>query len=255
MLLLLLACTGPDTKTDDSTPDSATDTQPVVDSSPCPTETASMSGTVITLDGQPLEGARVNLCRTFCDSFETLADGRFEYVDFEAGPCTHAFDVVDVTGENMTPLSVVHAEDGENRTDVMVVMMPPEATLAIPPTAAEELDLCGVHVTMATSDLELPFGEDGDVASCSRPSPQLWMPWDDLPGEAIAVWYLAPFDAKGALPFWIENDLGLEDGTYQAWAADYDHQNWASAGTLTVAGDRIDSDGTLPLLSTLVITN
>ena len=47
--------------------------------------------------------------------------------------------------------------------------------------------------------------------------------------------------------------MGLDDGTYEAWAADYDGHEWVSAGTLTVSGDRIDSDGTLPMLSTLAI--
>ena len=206
MLLFLLGCPEPAPIDSDDAPDTSDteieDTTPPVDTDPCPTEVASMSGQVVSANGGTVDGLRINLCRTFCDSKETQADGLFEYPEFAAGACAHALSIEDPTqGRYLTALTMVHAEDGEQRQGVVLTVVEPQATLAIPASGAQELDLCGVHVTMATDELDLPFGEEGTEASCARLAPEAWLPWDDLPGEALHVWYLAPYNAKGALPY------------------------------------------------------
>lgn len=246
-----------DTQSDDTEADADTDADSDTDSDADTDveEMAAMSGSVVDAGGDPVEGARVNLCKEVCRTVMTDSTGAFDFPNFEAD-WVHAFDVVDPSGTYMTPLSLVRAEADENRTGVTVTMLTPDVTVTVPTGAAATLDLCGVKITMSVDDLKLPFGTDGEAGACAVVPEAAWMPWDELPGTALAVWYLAPFDAvsEDGLEFSISNaHLGLADGTYHAWAAEYAHTEWSDAGTLTVSGDTISTDGKLHVLSTLII--
>jgi hypothetical protein len=185
----------------------------------------------------------------------TDSTGAFDFPNFEAD-WVHAFDVIDPSGTYLAPLTLVRAEKDENRTGVAVTMLPPDATATIPSGAASDVDLCGVTLTVSVDELTLPFGTDGEAGACAFVPESAWIPWDELPGTAVAVWYLAPFDAvsEDGLEFSINNaHVGLADGTYHAYAAEYAHTEWSDAGEITVSGDSITSDGKLHVLSTLII--
>lgn len=259
---LLLACGDKDEATDDSAVDDTNaegdadtdaDADTDTDTDTDVQDVATMSGTVVDSDGAPLEGMRVNLCKQVCRTVVTDSTGTYEFADFEADPWVHAFDVVDPNQVLMTPLSMVKAAKDENRTDVTVAMLAPDNQVKVPTGTAQETDFCGVHITVSADELTLPFGTDGEAGGCAAVAEEHWMPWDELPGTPLKVWYLAPFDAvsEDGLSFWVETDLA--DGTYEAYAADYHHTEWSHAGTLTASGGTLTSDGTLHVLSTLVI--
>ena len=216
--------------------------------------TASMSGVVVDGTGKPLEGIRLNVCKEVCRTVSSDGEGAFEFEEFEA-EWVHAFDGVDPSGERMSALTLLKESADVHRGDVQVTMLEPAQTEPMPSTPTETA-LCGVHLTVSKDLLTLPFGEDGETLTCTQAPPPTWLLWDELPGTPLQVWYLGPFDAHTdeGLDFWIDNQLGLDEGaTVHAWAADYANTAWSDAGTLTVVDGRLVSDGTLHLLSTLIL--
>jgi hypothetical protein len=257
--LVFLGC-GEDPPTDpveESDTDTDTDADTDIDTG---AGWATLTGTITDSSGQALTNVRVQACvEGNCRYDEPDEHGFYEFVDtLEPDPASHAFDVVVKDPGYSTPLVPIWFDHGEVR-EIHVVVPAKGADVAIPETGAVDLEVVeGVHLSLAQDDLDLPFGVDGTVASGVRPDPGIWLPIEGIEGEVLAIWYLAPLDTaslSGGFDWWLEaSTLEASDGeTFQAWVVDYEHAGWASAGTLTVQGDKLVPDAQMPIISTLVV--
>lgn len=260
-LLLLLACGEKETPSDDSPTtegdaDADSDTDTDTDSDTAVEASASLTGTITDSDGNPIQGARVSMCKLVCRTDATDASGNYEIASLE--PWAHSFEVVVPVDGYSTPLVplTMSADTAHTQNSVVPMLGAAQAT----PQSPREVEVTsGVWVTFGLDTIELPFGEDGAQTAGVLVPQSAWLPVE-LDGTVLAMWYLTPFDAHAAsanLPFRLRNDWGLTPGTQvQAWAADYNAAEWRSAGTMTVSQDgaTLENDGTgLPVLATLVI--
>lgn len=198
-------------------------------------------GRIVDDDNAPLEGILVNLCKESCYAQRTDADGRWQHV---VPADIYSFEALE--GDPMAPtrgwpLAPVKVEDGSVRTLDTDVKMPllthqqelrTEEWVAI----ADGLDLfCDPNSwtppDLAAEDAE-PWvgGVRVDVASSG-------LPWDLLPGEPVALWYLHPLDTRPSADWSVRlrGDVGLVPGDAATlYVADYGDRSWVAFSTVTV---------------------
>lgn len=260
-LLVPMACGDKDTTTDDSPTvegdaDADADTDTDTDSDTAVEASASLQGVITDSDGNPIQGARVSMCKQVCRTDATDATGAYSIASLE--PWTHSFEVVVPDAAYSTPLVPLTMAADSDRTQNAVAMRL-GASQATPQSPRDVEITSGVWVNFGLDNVELPFGADGSTTAGVRVPTEHWLPVE-VSGTVLAMWYLTPFDAhptSGNLPFRLHNDLGLNPGDQvQAWAADYNLAEWISAGTMTVSSDgaTLENDGTgLPVIATLVL--
>lgn len=259
--VVLCACTG---DTLDPTDPPPTDTDVIVvtdtDTDTGEDRSATLNGTVTDPSGAPLDGVQLRLCRNIveCINNNTDASGTYSYPDVAVD--WHSFEVLPPASrpDLSTAFAPVQLATQETRTlDVKLLAPTHEVTLST--TAAEHEVAAGLHLTVATTDLEPPlFAPDPDeihglfVRAADR------VPMDE--GFAVhAMWYLEPFNykASGGLPVRIVEDpsWGLTGTDYRVRVGSYDDSAWIDAGTLTLAGGQLTGTAALPLIGPVILTD
>lgn len=264
--LVLVACS--DKSTDSATPTGSTptdsvptgntdDTDTTTTTTTTPPATATVSGTVTLLDGTPVSGARVNVCRVQCAYTDTDAAGN--YVISPLSPWEAAFYVVPSASSGLlTPIVLLTLTDGETR-DLDAVLLPADKSSALPATSTEVEVVEGVYLTVGADILEpAPLTELGDTISAVRVPDGASLPIE-LAGTVLGTWYFAPFEAESehGVGVRLDNLWGLAPGTtVEVYAMSMPTEfSWLLAGTLTVdaGGTSLTGDAKLPILTTMVV--
>jgi hypothetical protein len=258
-LIPLVGCTGTeavDTEQADTDTDTDTDADSDADTD-ADADLASLNGTVTDPAGNPVEGARVNVCRLVCQTRTTDVSGQYVY-DATLGAQTSSFYVFPPDGTSwVTPMITVTLAADEVRT-LDVPLSAPTDQAPIPDIAAE-VELSGLLLTVGKDTLEpaefTTLPDDIVVAYRS----DNWLPIE-TPGTVVAVWYLSPFEATSeqGLPLRIQDQWDLpQGGQYEVYAASTPaNYTWFDLGTLTVGADGVlDGDVTVPLLTTLALVD
>jgi hypothetical protein len=258
LTLLLGACadgtnnTDLDTDTDESGTNSTTDT-----GERGPEGEAYFDGVVVDESGAPLEGLEVRFCRELCKTIYTDASGAFAYDQIAGG--YGSFEVLPEASNQFVSFAPVELPE-PGTTSVNVTMYDLQNEVALPTSTSEVEIAPGLHLTLAASDLEPPtFVDPADTIGA------LDVTADSIPigldGEVIAVWYMTPFDhhAPNGLGVRIEDTWTLDPaGTYELHQGIYKTYSWEKVGDMTLAddgagGSELTTDGTLGLISTLVL--
>ncbi len=216
-----------------------------------------LHGTVRDAEGDPVEGAQVNLCLAICSTAQTDAQGAYAFDPLVVG--AYSFHVVPPQGSGLAePLIPWPIEEDTNPT-LDVVLPPLEAEVALPTGARAEIEAApGLFLTLQQGDLKVVFADPPTAVAGARVAEADRLPMD-VGGEVLAVWYLSPYEASaeevGGMPFRIANDLGLSEGqTAQLWRASYWDFAFVSVGLLEAQGDFLVNDALrLPELTTLVL--
>ncbi len=266
LMIVLGACSdkgGDSSTTGGTTPSTESETTPPTDdtatetTTTTPPATASVSGTVTTVDGTPVSGARVNVCRIQCAFTDTDASGNYNIAPLS--PWEAAFYVVpDSDSGLMTQMVLLTLADEEER-DLDAVMLEPDKSSPLPATATETEVAAGVYLTVGADILEpAPLTELGDTFTAARVPDGMGMPIE-LPGTVLGNWYFGPFeaDSEAGVAVRLDNLWGLAAGTsveVYAMSLPTDY-SWLLAGTLTVGSDgtSLTGDARLPILTTMVV--
>jgi hypothetical protein len=263
-LSLLTACGGSeetatetaDTNTNTNTNTTTTTTQTTDtthEPSPCKgvLATATLSGLVLDTNGDPFEGASVNLCHDACRVANTGADGVYLFENVQN--CPQSLDVPNGGDTYATPITILDFGDNEVR-EVTITMVEHGGWMSTPTSSAEIEIATGLFVTVGVDDLSLLFGDVDQLAGATV-SEAHYLPVD-VPGEIIAMYHLEPFDAEAApsMPVKVANTFGLKDGeTVDVWTASYHKFEWINGGTLTASGDWLEGDAALEVISTTAL--
>jgi len=262
-LLLALACSDKDPATDsgesdtdtDADADSDTDTDTDADTD---VQTFNLSGFVTVEGGAGLE-SRMQLCAVSCRPGSSDATGAYAFENATASPTVHSFDIFPSDTDYAKVLLPVTYD-----ADATLSVTVPKNTSWIDIGASDsEVDLGGgLHVTLGTDNMSPPFGIDPTPGRATQVDSSIWPDVQLLEGELVGLWYLDPYDTYSAdgegFDFRIEASALPGAGPYKVWVMHYDTHEltsyWDAAGTLTVDGDWATSDGKLPLLNTIAIT-
>jgi hypothetical protein len=261
-LSLLTACGGSDeTPTETATTDTnstttATTTQTTEtthEPSPCEgvPQTATLSGLVLDINGDPFDGASVNLCHDACRVANTGTDGAYLFENVQN--CPQSLDVPNGGDAYATPITILDFGDKEVR-EITITMVEHGGWMSTPTTSAEIEIATGLFVTVGVDDLDLLFG-DVDQLAGANVSEAHYLPVD-VPGEIIAMYHLEPFDAEAvpSMPVKVANTFGLKDGeAVEVWTASYHKFEWVNGGTLTASGDWLEGDAALEVISTTAL--
>lgn len=265
-ILALAACTtAPADDTDDTdVVDTDTDTDTV--DATCSDEVPAfpkLTGTVKDASGTALGASdvRVQFCRGVTCLFGAFgAGGSFAFEDLEAGP--GSFAIAPIGDEGFEPFTPISVACGVDRT-IDVVVPDTAPGVAIPGTAAEIEVTDGLYLTVGTGDLPgRPPLEPvpTEIAAVGLAADDEGVPpLEGFTGEAVALFYLLPFDSETAegvtLPVRLDDPGWSLEGRGRLWYADYFTSTWIDLGALTVDGDSklVPEDG-LPGLSTLLVT-
>ena len=220
---------------------------------------ASLNGVITDSAGADLPETDIRFCRgSACRVFKTEGNGDYTF-DSVAVDAWFSLELVPPLGSGMaTALVPVTFGDKEARVlDIQLPMLDAATALAAP--AAIEMG-AGLWITIGIDDLETPFlMEDATEAAGVQVAPAQWVPIDGVTGTVAAMWHTAPFDyhAPTGLPVSITAaDAGLTgDGPYTLWVSSYTESAWLEVGVLTDDGaGNLTTTGTLPLLSTIMVT-
>jgi len=261
LVLALWGCTSPDPEetgeTDETDTGAETDTGEDTDVEVA--ATASLVGTVVNEGGDPVAGARVNVCRITCRTVLTDDVGAYEFVELE--PWIASFYVIPPDEDPYIPaLVTLTLADEEDRTlDVTLF----EGETNDMPDVAEEVEVAeGLFVTVGADVLEpAPLTELGDVVRGVAVPLELALPIEVDAPEVIAVWHLGPFEATSeeGLPFRMANLWDLPaNAEYAVWEASEPlEHDWHNVGTVTVdaQGEWLEGEGEITILTTVVLTS
>jgi hypothetical protein len=216
---------------------------------------ASVTGRAVGLDGAPIEGLRVTLCRGACQYDDTKADGSF-YIPL-VRPELYPVHFADFTGELglAHPLYLVDLPPGEDVVLPEDMIVPSLADpVPLPESPGEVALLPGFYLDLVPEDLWLaPWEPEGHLQAALAPDISALVPFEG----AIAVWYLAPFKslAYSDISLRIANAWDLAPGAQvRAWVCSYDMAEWSDGGLLTVGADGAWlTGGAIRELTTLVL--
>ncbi|MED5370111.1 MAG: carboxypeptidase-like regulatory domain-containing protein [Myxococcota bacterium] len=260
-LLLTLACAS-DTPLEsdsaveadaDTDADSDTDTDADTDADADTDVQVALTGVITDLDGDPLTGARVQLCQESCWFAETDATGAYTFGDLPVQ--TYAWEVVPVGEDWPVALAPLTLSEG---LSVDLAMPRLNTGAAMPETPTEVSPTPGLWLTISGGELTLPFGADGSMVRGAPIPLEHLPPTEGVSGTIVGGWYLTPFDAHhdaGGVPFRVDAArLGIGDGTQvEVWFSRYLEADWVRLGPFTVQDGRLEGTG-LSVLSTLLIT-
>jgi hypothetical protein len=240
----------------DTDTDSDSDTDADTDADTDNFGTADLSGVVTDIDGDPVQGVRVNVCRLLCQTAMTDAAGAYTLTgltatqsSFYAIPPTSRTDLL----SQMTVLTLV---DQEVRTEDIVMLHPTDANL--PAHAAEIEPSPGLYLTIGEDNVTpAQFTELGTKVIAAAVDADHRMPIE-LEGNVVAVYYVNPFEAtsEAGVPVRFDNAWGGSGAaTYDVYAAgDPLEYSWLHAGTVSIQEDgSVSGDAMLPILTTIVV--
>ncbi|MFZ5482005.1 MAG: carboxypeptidase-like regulatory domain-containing protein [Myxococcota bacterium] len=261
LLFALLACTGgTGADPDDSGVAGDTDDPPPTDdtgtSSTVPL-TASLTGTVMDPDGNPVAGARVNVCRHVCRTITTEADGAYAFEALEAWTATY-YVVPEEGSGYANPMVTLTLADGEARA-IDVVLDPFDTPQGLPRVASEVEVTDGLYLTIGADNLTPPPLEDlpAEVAAVRVPAEHRLDV--EVDGAVLDVWYLSPWEATSetGVAVRMDNLWGLAPGDRaRAFVvSEPTAYTWLDAGELVVEEDgaTLAGDASLPILTTLAL--
>ena len=236
----------------DSDTDSDTDTDTDTDG-----ESATLTGRVLGVDGEPVSGARVNICRDVC--LTDMSDEQGAYTLVTPYSETQAFYVVPPADFGLSTPIAPHTPAMGETLDLDVVV-PSLGTARELPAKAEEVEVAeGLFLTVGADILEpAGFEELGDEIAAAVVSSEHSLPLD-LDGEVLAQWYVDPFEAtsESGVSLRLANQWSLSPGeTYDVVVAgDPYAPGWLEAGTLTVSADgsTLEGDAMLSMLTSIVL--
>lgn len=284
-LALLAACTGTSGDSADSDTDE-TDTTgadsdtgvDVVDADSCdvdaPATGSALFGTAKDGTGAPLGRAdvRVQYCRTTCYVARCRGPGVFGFDTLSAG--AGSFEIVPLAeGSRLaTPfVPLTLAEAAVFEVDAVVPELEPAVTLPATPAALEAAP--GLFLTLGTDTLSTPALEPVATEVAAVDAIDVALPLTDLPGEALALFYVSPFDYPAAdaedldddgtpdpsptkgIPVEVTDTWTLGAGNGELWMADYKLLRWVKVGDLAAGSveGRLAPANRLPRLSTLAV--
>jgi len=221
-----------------------------------PAEDAYFAGVVLSPEGAPAEGIYVTLCSGGCLTMLTDAEGTFALEGpFNGDVAVHVQDVSGALGwaDVLVITAIAPGEVVTLDTPFAMGALGQVTPMSGRPAAEVEV-VDGLWLTVDPAAVSLPFGEEAlDLAGAAAPSFPPLLPVDD----ALAVWYLAPFEARSESPMAtrIENRWGLEPGqTLTLYEASKSDLAWLPAGEVTVSEDGGELvGGAVTVLSTLVL--
>lgn len=126
----------------------------------------------------------------------------------------------------------------------------------LPDPRAEVEVTSNLFVTVGLGELEPPLFADevdwiGGVAAVDASRLPI-----ELNGTVLDVWYMGPFDyhTDAGMGVRVVNTYGdLTDRTLELWVGDYESSTWMLAGTMTETKDSLTLDGSVSLVSTMVL--
>ena len=271
-LLALPACGGKSTADDtardtasetdaDTDADADTDTDTDTDVDTGEEATGSVSGTVVWEDGSPAEGVQVRLCYHSCRAVLADGSGAFSYENVEAvGQTLQAVVLGDLGYATPNALVVVPADEARTLDDPIVV---PTFATSEALSSAAEIAADGGLVIQADPDA-MTVGSytpttDLFVASRQMDPSAAGLPFDELDGEVVAMWYLGDFDvtASPAFPFTVSGLDGLTPGEQlEVRTLSNEDKAWTLDGTATVGEDGTvtsDDGGGIAHLTTMLL--
>jgi len=211
--------------------------------------------------GQPYADATVQLCTKLqCKPTTTNASGEWSYTGLEGG--CYAIDAHHVEDHTVKVLTFVELESGTDRVldqDIVLYDYTDETDVA-----GETLVTAGDLVITANSEgYDAPFGHDGGtiVQSVQVDPVASGLPFDNVGGEVVGLWYLGPWSTE-LEPGWGITATGLSGisagDTVQVLSGDYYGFGWDIAGEVTASADGevtlTNADcGGVHFLSTLVL--
>jgi hypothetical protein len=247
--LLAFGCTD----SGDSDTDMGTDTDSDTDTD-ADTETpgTQLRGTVTDVDGNGLEGVRVNLCRQVCTTTETAADGSY----LMPGLLPQRYSLHFETHGDLDFADPAVPYDLEDSEFIDLDAVVPATTPVSLPTVAASVEYgTDLFFTLAAGDLTLLFEDDPTAISVARVALDSALPVD-LEGTIEAIWYVDPWSAEAgsAIPVEIRDTFsGVGGDEYQLFQLNYDDFDWEDRGTLTSDGTMLTGDATIERLDTLVL--
>ncbi len=243
LALLALGCTGADPEAD---------TAPTVDTEDTDIgpvgPTGQLGGRILDPSGAGIPGVFVNLCKSVCTTEETDASGAFQFDPLGVG--TYSFHVEPLEsmswGEPLVPYTLEEGAD-----DSVDVTLPKRSAAVALPASRGWIDLGqGLSLEVGQGELTKSFADDPTEVAVARPAPSTYLPLEGLPGTALAMWYLYPYEAEAdpASGVRLANDLALPSGgVYELWAASYWDYAFVKLGTLTVTEDGQRLEGAIAL--------
>lgn len=244
--LVLAACPGPEETDTDVDSGSDVDTDRDTDTE----VTATMSGTVHDADGNGIEGARVNMCRSLCYTTATDAAGAYS---LSIPPETYSLHVEPLV-DGLSDPQVPHTLLDDATLDIAVPAVGTEYQLTS--NRIEREIAPGLFVAAQLGDLTILFEDDPTSMSGVRVDEGDRLPIDDLSGDVVAMWYLEPWsaDCDPGIPVRVSNFFGATLGsTYELWQASYDGFGWVKVGDLTEDGGFLQGGLTLTKIETLAL--
>lgn len=225
-----------------------------------PEWSATVSGVIYDDAGVPMPDAEVSFCdHNACRYDTTGGDGVYAFAGSWTG--WNAFEVVGPSGGGWAIAFLPMALTPYELRDFDLNMVQLEGMT--PLGAAAPISVAtGLAITVGTGELVPPGAKGLAPEATEVGGAQLdaadFVPTDELPGTAVAQWYLWPFDHHAPNGLTMEIDggaLGLTAPSYHAWVGSYDDRAWLDVGMFEDADlDGIyTSTSTLPLMSTVVL--
>ena len=130
--------------------------------------------------------------------------------------------------------------------------------MMLPDPRAEVEVASNLFVSVGLGELEPPLFTDeadwiGGVAAADASRLPI-----ELNGTVLDVWYMGPFDhhADPGLGVRLVNTYGdLTDRTLELWVGDYESSSWLLAGPMIEGDDGLTLDGSVAVLSTMVLVD
>ncbi len=247
--LLAFGCTD----SEDSDSDMGTDPDTGVDTE-ADTEApgTQLRGTVTDVDGNGLEGVRVNLCRQVCTTSQTDSDG--SYLMPGLLPQRYSLHIETHGDLDFADPAVAYDLPDSEFVDLHIVV--PATTPVVLPNSAASVEYgTDLFLTLASGDLTLLFEDDPTHVSVARVGTDVALPVD-LAGTIEAVWYMDPWSAEAEVGIAVEirdTFSGVGGDGYQLYQLNYDDYEWEDRGTLTSDGSMLTGDATIERLDTLVL--
>lgn len=245
---------GSDADTSDGSAEDSSGGSPE-DTADAEVDLASLRGRILGPDASPAEGVRATLCHGVCRFADSGPDGTFVFDDVEANSYALHFTVLgDDSPQWADVLVITNLEPGEEASLERDVPMAALGDTAEVVRAGEVQVDAGLWLTVDPATIELPFDADSlDLAAATPATLPPELPTKDV----LAVWYLAPFDAKASSGMTLRatNTWGLDPGEEAVlWTSSYTDYAWVEAGRVVTSDDGTEVvGGDIPVVSTLVL--